>query len=258
VDEPHIHVRATARAHVFAPRNGMVLRGTVTEACATHLAVLAYGVFNATLPHPKTSSASSAALSSGPGRNSGHHGGSSGGAAGAWEAVAAGSAVRFRVRRMQHAEGLLAMEGALLDVLADGPDDAAATPSAAAALGRTLGPAKTHKKRGLEANAAVAAVASSAAGGEEAGAEAIAEARKKKKKHARPEDAGGPPSAASSSAVAPGASAKESSKAGGDGDEAGIDGGDGGDGGDDEKKRAKRARKKAAQSKKKGGLEQVK
>ena len=91
----------------------MVLVGTVAKAAATHLSVLAYGVFNATLTKPRRSS-------------------SSGGSGDAWTAangseVEVGSAVTFRVSSMQHGEGLLSMDGHLLDKATQQPTPTLAT-----------------------------------------------------------------------------------------------------------------------------------
>jgi len=231
VDEPHVHVRVTATALVFGPRNGMVLQGKVSEACATHLSVLAYGVFNATLPCPKSNDSSS---------------GSS--IASAWEAADAGSVVRFRVLRMQHAEGLLSIEGHLEKVLSsgEGGDDSAATTPASPS-------GKKNKKRSLEAVASPTSPTSCGEGGSSQKDSKIdAEgSKKKKKKRDRSEDASGPPSSPtkSSSAAAPeGAGSKGSTE----GDHE-TDASSSGKVVDDEeaKRLAKRGRKKAALAKKK-------
>mmetsp|Transcript_46608 Transcript_46608/g.105329 ORF Transcript_46608/g.105329 Transcript_46608/m.105329 type:complete len:223 (-) Transcript_46608:29-697(-) len=87
IDEPHIHVRATATAHLFAPRKGMTLPGRVTEVAATHVSVLCYGVFNATIP-----------LKGAPDVTAG-----------------IGDSIMIRVLQMQHGDGLLHLEGSLVD-----------------------------------------------------------------------------------------------------------------------------------------------
>jgi hypothetical protein len=236
VDEPHIHVRVTATAMVFGPRNGMVLRGKVTEACATHLSVLAYGVFNATLPRPKSSSNSSGSVAS------------------AWEAVEVGSVVRFNVLRMQHAEGLLAIEGALEKVLAAGELDDDADATSATAVAPALASSKKTKKRSLET---VTSPSSPTSGVEASSFRKDSEndaegSKKKKKKRDRSEDANDLPSLpgkSSSTAAREGAGSKGSAEEGDHSPNAESSGNVDAD--EEAKKLAKRGRKKAAQAKKK-------
>ena len=99
-DEPHVHVRATATARVFTPQLGQVLLGTISEVSATHLSLLAYENFNATIRIDKTRFA---LATDGSGWTNKADSGAS--------PLEAGSTVEFMVTGMHHAEGLLSLDG---------------------------------------------------------------------------------------------------------------------------------------------------
>ena len=48
-DEPHITVNVMATAQVFSPATGMELVGRATKVASTHVSLLVYGIFNATI-----------------------------------------------------------------------------------------------------------------------------------------------------------------------------------------------------------------
>lgn len=97
-DEPQVHIRVTATAHLFAPRNGMELVATVSKISATHISALAYGVFNATISRESLKGykyESEQWVSSS-------------------RSISNGDVIKFRLDRMQHAEGILSMDGSLV------------------------------------------------------------------------------------------------------------------------------------------------
>ena len=111
-DAPHIHVGVSVRVVLFAPREGQQLDGELVRIGADgHMALLVHGLFNATVF-------------------------AAGGAVGR----EAGSRVRFVVRELQVADGLLCMIG----------DEAGAPPrkrDRAAAAGDDDGSAKKQKRK---------------------------------------------------------------------------------------------------------------
>jgi DNA-directed RNA polymerase subunit E'/Rpb7 len=78
--------------HVFSPQNGMVLEATVAEISSTHLSLLAYGVFNATI------SATSINDDSFTFEDSQWCGGTDN------QTIVVGTQVKFQVRHVQHSD----------------------------------------------------------------------------------------------------------------------------------------------------------
>ena len=104
-DEAHIHVSIDATAHVFAPRNGMELMGTVSKVAATHLSILAYGVFNATVTREGIDKCFAFDDASEEWQQPNG------------EFISVGKLVTFRVMKIQHAEVASSAEDGLREML---------------------------------------------------------------------------------------------------------------------------------------------
>jgi DNA-directed RNA polymerase subunit E'/Rpb7 len=102
VDEkPHVHFSLTAKSVVFRPLPGSMLVGTVTKVASSHVGMLVYGIFNASIYARDLESAAELAYDEG---------------GGVWRGpglgvITVGATVRFKVRRLYQAQGLISIEG---------------------------------------------------------------------------------------------------------------------------------------------------
>uniref|UniRef100_A0A7S2ARY2 RPA43 OB domain-containing protein n=1 Tax=Octactis speculum TaxID=3111310 RepID=A0A7S2ARY2_9STRA len=122
-DEPHIHVDVGTTAYVFAPSLTTELIARTTKVSATHISLLAYGIFNVTIAAADVGSAH--VISEDGADWICRHERDSDGA----QDIRSGTHVRLRVKKTHHAEGLLAIDGELMGVLNTTPASVTMTSS---------------------------------------------------------------------------------------------------------------------------------
>ncbi|EOD33131.1 hypothetical protein EMIHUDRAFT_434044 [Emiliania huxleyi CCMP1516] len=118
-DAPVVFVPIEVRLLVFAPEVGQRMEATVLRHGSDHLALLAHGLVNVTIPH--RTAAADAAAGDAPAGGSGEDGGGGGGGGGGGRSngfadgamPAVGESVPFDVRALHVSDGLLTVLGEL-------------------------------------------------------------------------------------------------------------------------------------------------
>lgn len=132
---PHIHFAISAQAQVFRPLPNTILRGAVTSVSSSHVGMLVYGIFNASLSSPelvRVGYSYSQLLNQ-------------------WErkaeamedVIAMGTVITFAVSKLHQAQGLISIDGAMLD---EARGEAVSTDLSFAPPAIEKGEEKVHKK----------------------------------------------------------------------------------------------------------------
>ncbi|CAN0002490.1 unnamed protein product [Discosporangium mesarthrocarpum] len=102
---PHIHYNVTAKAQVFRPQAGNLLVGRVNKVTSTHVGMLVCGIFNASVTAEELESKYEYDELSLKWQERGGEGG----------IITLGAELRFAVKRLHEAAGLISVEGSLSD-----------------------------------------------------------------------------------------------------------------------------------------------